>query len=252
MAKAYRLTASRKRALRKAQLISARKRRGKGKPKRKLSRNQRRAAIGVAGVSAAVLTGTGAYARHKASGSKIIGPIGPRTATPTINIAGVQLPGTRAGIRVHRYKGEGFAITGVHRNKKGDKHVFTYRHNPLTKEAVKAMVGMKVKSGPNDGWQPRAARQPGQLPDGFNNEIFQQAALQRTGKHAALTVPGRRHRASGFMQGRGGAQARNKLIPFREALARAEKYKLLMAESGTTIDPDHLYYVQKEFSKLKY
>ena len=57
---AYRMTAKRRAALKKAQIASARKRKGRGK---------RRAAI-AAGVSVGVVLGAGVY-RHKASGSSI-------------------------------------------------------------------------------------------------------------------------------------------------------------------------------------
>lgn len=98
MKRSYQLTAARKRALHRAQLISARKRKGRGK---RVSRNTKIAAASVAGVSAAVLLGSAAYGRHKVSGSSMYGA-SPEGVTPMINVV-ESVPGTRAGLRIARY-----------------------------------------------------------------------------------------------------------------------------------------------------
>lgn len=126
----YRLTPNRKRALRKAQLVSARKRKGKG-----LSRNK---VIAATGVTAAVLAGGAAYGRHKLSGSVLIANAGSRTPTPMMNIAGERIPGTRAGLAVSAHGKGDFSYTYTSRNKSGDRTLFTYRHKPLRASRLRA------------------------------------------------------------------------------------------------------------------
>ena len=131
----YRLTPSRRAALRKAQLISARKRKGR-----------RKAAIGVLAAGGVALVGAAAYGRHKRSGSSLY--MRPSmTDTPMMDIGGRKVPGTKVGIRRAKY-GSGYAVTVSARipfaNK--DIHILSYRHKPLTRYAL---LGRKVKKAEN-------------------------------------------------------------------------------------------------------
>ena len=251
MAKVYRFTNQRRKALKKAQLISARKRKGKGRG-RKLSKNQRRAAIGVLATSGIALTGSAAYARHKISGSQFIVTPGGRSSTPMINIAGVEVPGTRAGVRVSNYGGGDFAVTGTHRNKKGDKQLFAYRHRPLTMDAVKATFGMKIKGAPEKvgEWKPPQSFKYGETPLGYDESAFHQASM--LGAKNALTSAGKAHRKVGSRRSRSGSQIRAKHIPYDEMAARTRYYKSIMKKNGIHIDPAHEYYVAAQMRRLKY
>lgn len=155
----YRLTASRQRALRKAQLVSARKRKGKG-----LSRNQ---VIAATGVTAAVIAGGAAYGRHKLSGSVLM-INNPRTPTPMTNLAGVELPATKAGLSVGAFKvgrkrkpkakpsttpyANDTLFSYTSRNNAGDK-TFAYRHRELRGSRLRAYAqfigGRRVGGSPS-------------------------------------------------------------------------------------------------------
>lgn len=97
-------TPARAAALRKAQLASAAKRRGRGR-----IRTAKRIAVGV-GVLGAI--GAGAYGAHRAVGGRMI-VSGPHTPTP----------GSRSGIRVKNYSSGSKAI---HIQRKGKEHIGVY------------------------------------------------------------------------------------------------------------------------------
>lgn len=249
MARAYRFTNQRRKALKKAQLISARKRKGRG---RSMSKNQRRAAIGVLATSGIALAGSAAYARHKISGSQFMGKVGPRSATPMMTIAGVEAPGTRAGVMVSNYGGGDFAMTATHRNKRGDKQLFAYRHRPLTMDAVKATFGMKIKGAPEKvgEWKPPQSFKAGETPPGYDADAYNTASMY--GAKNALTNEGKAHRKVGSRRSRGGSQIRAKHIPYEEAKARLLYYKSIMKKNGITIDKAHEYYVADQLRRLNY
>lgn len=156
----YRLTASRQRALRKAQLVSARKRKGKG-----LSRNQ---VIAATGVTAAVIAGGAAYGRHKLSGSVLMLGSGGRTPTPMANVAGVELPATQAGLSVGAFKvgrkrkpkakpsstpyANDTLFSYTSRNSSGDR-TYSYRHRELRGSRLRAYAqfvqGRRVGGAPS-------------------------------------------------------------------------------------------------------
>lgn len=251
MARAYRFTNQRRKALKKAQLISARKRKGRG-GSRSMSKNQRRAAVGVLATSGIAIAGTAAYARHKISGSQFIGNVGSRSDTPMIRVVGVEVPGTRAGIRVSNYGGGDFAVTGTHRNKRGDKQLFAYRHRPLTMDAVKATLGMKIKGAPEKvgEWKPPQSFKSGETPPGYNADAYNTASMY--GAKNALTDEGKAHRLVGSRRSRGGSQIRAKHIPYEESKARLRYYKSIMKKNGINIDPAHEYYVAAQLRRLNY
>lgn len=122
----YKMTPARKAALRKAQLISARKRRGKSiipqSVRSHVSRNKGKYIA--AGTGAAVLAG--AIARHKISGSKFV--VG--TKTPTTISPVSKIPIGKAGFRHHNFGGGSHALVYVHRTGGTDRH-FSYTHNSL-------------------------------------------------------------------------------------------------------------------------
>lgn len=253
MAKAYRLTSRRKVALRKAQLISARKRKGKGG----MSRRKRNVILGVTGVSAVALTGSAAYARHKISGSSVHGPLS-RDITPMIKIAGVEVPGTRAGMRLANYGGkDGFALNYTSRNSKGDRIMFGYRHVPLTMEALKASFGRKVKGGPADAsqWKP-----PQAFPEKIDMDIIG-GFTTRTGRSkggreswslGAFTPKiNARRRTRTF---RSTAQRQNdaKRITALEVDARLAEYQRILIGRGTIPNQTHLFKVARALREQSY
>lgn len=129
---AYRLTPARRRALRNAQLISARKR-----------KRNKKIAKGVLAGAGVALIGAAAYGRHKRSGSSLyMKPI--VSDTPTQEIAGRRVKATRAGLRVSRHN-SGFSATLTARIPivKKDILLLSYRHKPLTRYAL---LGRKVKN----------------------------------------------------------------------------------------------------------
>lgn len=149
---AYRFTPGRRKALRKAQLVSARKRKGRG-----LSRG---AKVGILAAGAVALTGSAAYARHKLSGSTFHGGIyGITVPTPTTKMVGVELNvGSGTGFTYNNYGKEGMALSFKLRRKGRDK-TWLYRHTPLTMEAVKAAFGKKAGPEPSKvtQWKPPQA-----------------------------------------------------------------------------------------------
>lgn len=261
MRRNYRFTPNRRTALKRAQLISARKRKGRGvSPKAK----RMMAASGLAAVGALAVAGGSAYAyrRHKLSGSSIHGPIGDRTPTPmigTVSRSGkkrVVVPGTRAGIRIHSYgKKQGFGITITHRNRHGDRVLAGYRHVPLPKG--QSVFGRKMDSGPAQvtGWQPTTAAHP---------EIETGVDLFNSINGSPLTYEGRAHRnairgtarwnsralSSRKAKENVGAESRlifGNRIPELEVIARTRVYEQGMAERGTKINTVHRDYIMKKF-----
>lgn len=232
MKRSYQLTAARKRALHRAQLISARKRKGRGK---RVSRNTKIAAASVAGVSAAVLLGSAAYGRHKVSGSSMYGA-SPRGVTPMINVVGVEVPGTtRAGLRIARYnRREGFAVNYTHRNKHGDRTIFSYRHIPLTREALRATMGKKVSQAQNVTVTHHIPS-----PEHHDPAAYAQANA------IALTQEGRGRRAGLSRLASARKQLQKKGIPTNEVYRRVLEYEKLMKKNGVEINPSHRSMVWK-------
>lgn len=131
-------TASRRAALRKAQLASAAKRRGKGK--RKVSNRTKRVAktVGIVGLAAA-----GGYGAYRATGSKVI--VSKRTPTvykQTVKVSGSPIKFDNSGFRVGtgrkfttqgspigkpglrvRSGARGPSLTYLSRNKRGDRNI---------------------------------------------------------------------------------------------------------------------------------
>lgn len=237
----YRLTPARMRALKKAQLVSARKRKGKGK---------RNAIIGATGVSLAVLAGGAAYGRHKLSGSSLTMHDSPRTHTPMINIAGVAVPGTRAGLRVSNYgRREGFSATYTSRNSKGDKLLFGYRHIPLTKEALKSAFGRKIAKGVvnKTPWLKDNRPDPDYRPSGFDQKLFDDIS-----NGGSMTKENRARVRVGQRTSYGGGLVRSRTIPEIEVIARTGKYKASMKSAGIDIDWAHESYIASRFRELNY
>lgn len=241
MAKAYRLTTARRKALRKAQLISARKRKGKG-----LSRKTQQR-IGI--VSAAALVGGAAYARHKLSGSSIHGPIGGITSTPMIKtLRGekvASVPGTRAGLRVANYnRRDGFSMTLTARAGKREALLGGYRHKPLTMEGLKAVIGNKLRGGTPanvTGWNPRAARR--KSPRKLDSELMRQINTRQP----AFTKKENARRRLARRNSIGGAIARGRTISRIEAYRREREYIRIMATQGIEVNAAHKLAVGRAF-----
>jgi hypothetical protein len=271
MAKSYRLTAKRKIALRKAQLVSARKRKGKGLS----SRTKRNAAIGVTGVTTAVMLGGAAYGRHKLSGSQVVMVNGKREPTPMINIVGVEVPGTRAGIRIARYKGsrQGFALSVVSRNSSGDKTLLSYRHRQLSKGAVQAAVFGKKPWGygaMKKGWTPAQASPKDIDMDIINSYPYRTGGRSNTWRLGAFTDGARGRRGSqrvistakkqnetsvtqGFLINRRIiTSVRGGRIDGVEARARLRDYQRQMDARGIIVNREHLSKAERQLRKQTY
>lgn len=130
----YKMTSARRAALRKAQLASARKRRGRGKVRSHVSRNRRRYAVGGA---VAVTAVAGLTARHKLSGSKLGG-----FTTQNVSLID-QIHGTKnpvplvRGIKVNRSSNH---IDVSIRLPKGMRGVAAYNHRPVNIPSARKMV----------------------------------------------------------------------------------------------------------------
>ena len=271
MAKAYRFTQSRRVALHRAQLISARKRKGRGvspKAKRVMKATGIAAAAGVAVAGTAVV----ARQRHVRSGSSLHGPVGPRTATPMINVVGVAVPGTRAGLRVHRYgKGEGFAVTYTSRNSKGDRTMVGYRHVPLPKGT--SLFGKQMDKSPAEvtGWQPTTAAHPANIEQDLFNSIQTKNPLTPEGKSHRNGVRGSLSRQSRARASRANKKNNEKdalitrsvsgpraggsnlifgnNIPEIEVMARTRVYRQGLVKRGIIPNSLHMDKVRAEFRK---
>lgn len=275
MAKAYRLTVKRQAALRKAQLVSARKRKGKGKGKGLSSRTKRNAAIGVTGVSAAVLLGGAAYGTHKLSGSQVVMVNGKREPTPMITIAGTQVPGTRAGIRIARYGSRSKAIVITHRNKNGDKTLLSYRQNSLMLNArIKAAVfgkkpwGYGAEVAPK--WKPTQAIPEKVDMDIINSYPYRTGGRRNTWQYGAFTADARARRGTHRVVGIAKKQnetsvtqrflinrtvitaVRGGKIDGEEVRARARDYQRQMQKRGIIVNQEHLFKVERELRKQMY
>lgn len=252
---AYRLTTARRKALRKAQLISARKRKGRG-----ISRKTQ-ARIGIAGTAA--LIGVAAYGRHKLSGSSLHGPYGP-TSTPMVRaLRGdkiVNIPATSAGLSVSNYDmRNGFAVTLKARAFGKESLLFGYRHKPLTVEGIKNIVGRKLRGGTPAAvtqWNPVSARK--KSPTKIDMSIIQGFRTRRafTYKENARRKVARRGsvmtnysearlrqnpppRSATYAGGIGGIQARSRTISSLEAFKRLQEYERIMTSRGVSINAAH-------------
>ena len=230
MAKAYRLTSARMRSIKKAQLISARKRKGK-----RLKINRKAAIAATIGTGVA-LTGVAAYARHKASGSVLAGPF-PREATPSTSLAGVQLPVVRSGMRIANFGKDGFAVTVRHRNSKGDKLLLSYRHIPL---------GRKISGGPAEvvKFKPDSAH-PSDLHMDVLDSFPTRTADRGRNRYVkgALTDEGRsrrnvlRFRTDTSISAR---QMAKKPLPNNEVISRANMYREIVEGRGVKVNQAHM------------
>lgn len=255
----YNYTQRRKAALRRAQLISARKRKGK--------RIKTGAIIGATGVTAAVIAGSGAYYRHKRSGSTLSGPMA-RGITPSVNIVGVEVPVTHAGVRFSRYKkSQGFSVHYTHRNSKGDKYLMGYRHKPLPQGTIRRDVGvlrgrvtaklfgkpLPAHSDVVTGWQPSSA-QPSELHQDIIDSYPNRSGgwsrdPRRRWVAGALTAEGRGRRGSLRIASETQRQAEKKPIPQTEVMARVRDYDKQMRAKGIIPNQAHLFRVAREIRK---
>lgn len=258
----YNYTSRRKAALRKAQLVSARKRKGK--------HLKRGALIGATGVAAATLAGSAAYYRHKRSGSQILGPMA-RSATPTSNLVGVEVPATHAGLRFSRFsKKNGFSVHYMHRNASGDRYIAGYRHRALPKGALKADVGvLKAKvtakltgsklpshGGVTTEWAPNSAS-----PSELHVDILD-AYPQRTGGRSrdpkrrwvagALTSEGRGRRGSLRIISQTQRLTEGKLLPELEVRARVRDYQEKLRDAGIMPNYAHLVMAARHIRRQGY
>jgi hypothetical protein len=253
---AYRLTTARRKALRKAQLVSARKRKGRG-----ISRKTQ-ARIGIAGTAA--LIGVAAYGRHKLSGSSLHGPYGPTSVPMTRALRGdkiVSVPATSAGLRVSNYDmRNGFAMTLKARAFGKESLLFGYRHKPLTAEGIKNIVGRKLRGGtPADvtKWNPVSARKksPTRIDMGiiegfrsgraFTPEERARRKVARRGSSGMVPYSADRLRqfprpsSAGYSSNIGGTLARSRRINTMEAILRGREYERIMAARGININAAH-------------
>lgn len=136
----YKLTARRRTALRKAQMASARARRGHGKARAHVSRNRKKYIAGGVVVGAVAV----GVARHKISGSKLGG-----FTTKNVSLID-QIHGTKnpvplvRGIKVNRSAGHVDASIRLPRGMRG---VTAYNHKSIDlSSAGKIMTGVKQSS----------------------------------------------------------------------------------------------------------
>lgn len=263
MKRNYRFTASRKRALHKAQLISARKRKGRGQ-KKKMSRGAKIATVGVLSAGAVSLTGGAAYARHKASGSMLY--VGGRTESIPNVIAGVNLGFVgKTGFNLSKYEPtEGFALTYRSRNKKGDK-LISYRHKPVTmgqakeygsrvakrgilsvhrnvavaRPAVRSMFGRQIGGGPRTvvNHTPEAAidmdvyAQVNRMTFTSSTRLHRKV-IQKHGNSVVLDRNGNKVKVNTIDMFKGRTMDR---VSYPDVLRRVNAYKRIMAGKGITI-----------------
>jgi hypothetical protein len=138
----YRMTPKRKAALHKAQIASARKRKGHGKAKT--------AAAVVGGVA---LIGGAAYARHRYSGSSF----GVKTNSHLSAITG-DVSGSRpASLRMTRQgRNRTIAFQTAKRGPLGKSKTYSYTHVPLRIGGSKAVAGRKIDRGLIPKYNPMA------------------------------------------------------------------------------------------------
>ena len=133
----YKLTAKRRAALRKAQLASARKRRGRGKARAHISRNRKKYIAGGVAITAVA----GLTARHKLSGSKL-GGFTTQNVSVIDQVHGTKNPAPLVrGVQVNRSKNH---VDVQIRLPKGMRGVAAYNHKSIDiKSPRKIVTGVK-------------------------------------------------------------------------------------------------------------
>lgn len=241
----YRLTAARRRALRKAQLVSARKRKGKGKGT-KQSNGIRRGVLGATGVIG-VAAVTGVYARHKLSGSKLSGPFG-STPTPK-SILGTNI-GKGTSLTYAPLGRDSAIVSGQIRARGRDKVMFLYEHKKITKahftkdNVMKSLFGKKVikevVAPPGKLSSKIKALQPD--PVEINQDIFRG---QNRKAYSSITRSQRKAAGNSVLANIAGSRRINRV----EVRRRVQGYVNAMAGRGIIVNQDHILKVTRLFEE---
>lgn len=239
----YRLTAARRRALRKAQLVSARKRKGKGKGKSSSRKISRRGVLAATGVGAAVVTGAAVYGRHKLSGSTIRGPFG-STATP---ISFMNKPlGRGTGLSLTPTSNSSAVITGQIRFRGKDKVLFMYNHKKIKKahftsdNIMSALFGKKTIDGVVAKNLSNQVKQLRPEPPELDQYEFNRQSAKA---YDSSTKAVRKAFSNSYLGGR-----KNR-ISEKEVIRRVQGYAATLASKGIIINQDHKLLVTDLFRK---